>query len=1617
MNDAIDISSKAARVLARAALPWLLALLVATAVLLLVGASQAMAATVVAGSGEGAGQVSDPNGLAADFETGRFYVADQENHRIDVFDSAGHFVMAFGWGVADGKAEPETCGPAASPPTASCRQGLEGGGGGELGRPLDVAVDNSPSSASRHDVYVIDQAPNIGELIGSGVRVEKFSPSGQFLLAWGGGVISAGAEGTGDLTAGSSTVADVKTTSRAFELGQTILSPGKIAAETKIVGIGAGTITLSSPALASGAAVGLEVEAGPGQVPVNEVDELVESSEQQQGVGLISNGFSLAVTTEDPSHLKSSTETIGTGRLAPSSSTVTELSEEINGSFLTGEILNCCGGSPTGKDLKGGSAIAELDPAAHTLTLSKPTEPGVESGLITLTTTLPFDASATLIEAALAKIPSIGPGNIGVSGPPGGPYRFEFKGSRFADTNMAPLYSTSISELYTTRNGRSAAEICTAATAASCAAGVQGGGPGQFDDERSAHIAVGPDGSVYVSDGVDEPIGNQSAHPRDRLQKFEPDGSFVDEITLPNELIEGLAIDSSGDLYVAGGAGLRKYDSAGTLLETLTTKAMEAVSVDDADHVFALESFNVEGATPQERKGGWAVVEFDPSGAVLHRFGYGEVSSGPGLAPYAGGLYVSNGYIGGSEGDAALSRVLLNLSFPPSGPLLFPEACIPSFVGSGRATLHAYLNSEGEETTTHFEYITEADFLANGESFVGAHPATSTSEASAGSDFLLHEVQGAATPLVPETAYRCRVLAKNTDGEPIGQEGKFETKEPFEFGPIFVSSVGSESAVLHAEGNPLGIPTEAHFEYVDDADYRASGFAKAKLAPKAPLDFGAGEETVAKEAKIEGLDPGTGYHFRLRVENASFSSGITCPHGGASCPDHEPLFQTLAASTPGLPDGRAYELVSPSDKNSAEVAVPRPAGGAVDLNEIVPRMEAASESSQDPAVTYTSWTSFGETSGAPGTSQYLSKRTEQGWVTENISPAGRQLLPLNPPLRGFSPDLRFAALVNREPRLTTDAQPGLENMYIRDNDSGELTALTKEPISFTPVSSDALFRRFCTTFAGTSTDGRHAFFSADGAMAGAPSGVGFSLYESSQDGAPLKLVSVLPDGTPASPAKNTHFGGEELQSECTVDQGPIRHAVSADGSVVFWTYGGTYKESPEPLLARIDGTRTVQLDAKVAGEKNGGKGQFWAATADGSEAFFTAPDRLTSVAHAAGQLYAYNTAEGTTTDLTPGSTAPEIEGVIGAADDGSAVYFVGKGALTAGQENGGGETAVAGADNLYSWHQGEGLHFIAILSGLDQSDWGVPSALTARLTPDGEHLAFLSTETEALSGYDNLKYPAGGCQAEYGSDLLHGDPHCQEVYLYDAESHDLTCVSCNPSAARPAGPAGLPPWTNPLEGPRYLSADGARLFFESPDSLSSDDTDETRDVYEFERPGSGTCTAQAPTFVESDGGCLSLISNGKSDDDSYFIDASADGRDVFFATRSSLVSRDRNANFDVYDASEGGGFPEPPPASPPCEGEACKPPSVAQPDVFGSPSSLTFNGSGNVTPTPALVPKPKAKPLTRAQKLSKALSACKKTKGKVKKAACLKRAEKLYAPVKKAKGHRRSPARERRAGR
>jgi hypothetical protein len=387
------------------------------------------------------------------------------------------------------------------------------------------------------------------------------------------------------------------------------------------------------------------------------------------------------------------------------------------------------------------------------------------------------------------------------------------------------------------------------------------------------------------------------------------------------------------------------------------------------------------------------------------------------------------------------------------------------------------------------------------------------------------------------------------------------------------------------------------------------------------------------------------------------------------------------------------------------------------------------------------------------------------------------------------------------------------------------------------------------------------------------------------------------------------------------------------------------------------------------------------------------------------------------TDLTANAVNPaepaNVRGtVIGASDDGSSVYFVAQGALTEGAVSGEcilSQGIGSGECNLYRYDtETSRLTLVAVLSGADYPDWAAEtpsnlSGLTARVSPDGRFLAFMSERP--LTGYDNRDAVSGRRD--------------EEVFLYDAAAEGgqgrLLCASCNPTGARPQGRQGppdvpralvdgepnwanrwyaanVPGWTTitqsqALYQSRYLS-DSGRLFFNSSDALVPSDTNATEDVYQWEPPGVGGCAEAVASFAPRNGGCLSLISSGTSASESAFMDASENGDDVFFLTASRLTAKDEDTALDLYDARVGGG--EATPVKPvECSGDACQQPAVPPSDA--TPGSLTFDGAGNVKQCP---------------------------KGKVKKhGRCVKRHSKKHKKHSGKKSHERHPKSSRRAAR
>jgi len=332
-------------------------------------------------------------------------------------------------------------------------------------------------------------------------------------------------------------------------------------------------------------------------------------------------------------------------------------------------------------------------------------------------------------------------------------------------------------------------------------------------------------------------------------------------------------------------------------------------------------------------------------------------------------------------------------------------------------------------------------------------------------------------------------------------------------------------------------------------------------------------------------------------------------------------------------------------------------------------------------------------------------------------------------------------------------------------------------------------------------------------------------------------------------------------------------------------------------------------------------------------------------------------------DLTPlpSGSAPngaEVQGVVGSTADGSHVYFTANGVLAAGATKGdchsagshGSLGSLRGKCNLYLWQEGT-ISFVTRLdatgsrSTSDALNWAPASdgvfasgtfvARTAFTSADGQTLLFRSQEK--LSAYDNEGTP--------------------ELYRYRVGDAAIRCVSCNPAGEAAKEPPSLgsvtfaalaPRLTAATVSSRNLSADGNKAFFETEEALATGDINKAADVYEWEAPGSGSCTEANPSYSPINEGCIFLISTGTSPTFSQLIDASASGNDVFFLTRQQLVGQDKDELRDAYDARVGGGIAsQNPQPSIPCESAgACHGPAQSPP-AESAPSTQTFVGPGN----------------------------------------------------------------------
>ena len=1124
---------------------------------------------------------------------------------------------------------------------------------------------------------------------------------------------------------------------------------------------------------------------------------------------------------------------------------------------------------------------------------------------------------------------------------------------------------------------------------ATCQRGIRGSSPGQFG-VMAGGVAVDSAGDVYVGDLFNH-----------RVEKFDSAGKFLlmfgggvdagphhpGDVCSSAYIAEGdscgagvvgagageftteefgqaaayVAVSATGTVLVGDHGRIQEFEADGAFKSQIelegeyATKAVKGLTTDPAGNLYiTLAKRELKGGAP-----GPYILEMDPSGGIINTF-----TLGIGEWPNAITVDANENLYVAVESQGGITYHEIIEFGPNHAPVLpvgsrfdfsegIPDNGVPLIAGIASNTV----DSGGGVDL----YVTATD--VNERSFVSAF---------------------GPPPL-------------NWPPPHIAPEIRSQ----------YALSVEVNGAALGAQINPrFWADTSYYVEY--GLGRCSQGECTSRAPALAGTELGAGEAGAAvaiKPVRLAGLSPRTTYHYRFVAASsgggptygvgaaeseASFTTVAPAPEPDRSCTNQ----QLRTGPSAALPDCRAYEMVSPVEKNNVDIAT------LINVNNDQVALDQAATSGG--ALTYTTSQGFGDAQGVPYSSQYIASRGADGWTSDDITPPqGLSTISIGHRIdlefRDFTEDLCSSVVTNPMiPVLAPGAVEGYFNLYRRqDCGSQGYEALTTAP----PLAgTEAVF--YEPTVQGTSNDGSCTVFQAKSPLTPqAAAGKMSQLYESCRG--TLYLLSLLPNGK----ADTLGASAGTYDGDLPPRAGTVARSVSADGSRIYWTAGEGFgaealgklyvRENSTQEPSRIVAGRCTEPEKACTVAISSEPSQFWSASPDGVKALY----------NSLGELYE-STLEGNKATSKP--IAAKVTGVVGAGEDASQVYFVSEESLTG--ANGDGISPVPGKPNLYYFDATKSgpdrYRFIGELSVADAqprtrsslSPVNIESyKKTSRVSSDGLHAAFMSNSS--LTGYDNVDSQSGQLD--------------EEVYLYDAGADGgqgrLHCVSCNPTGQRPTGhqillegfesgwtAALLPPYETELYAPRALSDGGTRVFFDSYESLVSRDTNGTDDVYEWEAPGAGDCGEDAVYSVRDDGGCLSLISSGESSTNSEFIDASPSGADVFFATASSLVTQDPGL-IDIYDARVGGGFPAPPTQRAGCEGEACQ--GAPSPPQDTSPASASFTGPPNPVSlvTERALSKRKTSSQSQKKRLARALKACARKKVKSARRRCQALARKRFA--------------------
>jgi hypothetical protein len=1116
-------------------------------------------------------------------------------------------------------------------------------------------------------------------------------------------------------------------------------------------------------------------------------------------------------------------------------------------------------------------------------------------------------------------------------------------------------------------------------SASECDASAPGTPAGVFGEGEPAAVTVDQaTGELYVFDSVHRVVdvfNAGGAYLRQVTAAGAPSGSF--------ESSRSMAVnDSSGDLLVAEGETIRMFAATtGAYLETWDGSAAS----------------NPPG-TPSGSFAGVAVAANDATGVVFNADGGNRVveqlAAGGGYLGQIAGIAGAGGF--SSPQNVAVEQAtgdvyVLDGATPPvvdvfgGTQVVVPDVRtgVASGVGATSVTMNGTVNPDGVEVKScRFEYGTSAAY--GGSVGCVESVGSGTGEVSVHADL---------AGLSPATAYHFRLVAGNENGTEYGQDAEVTTLPLPTIGDIESSNVAAGSADLAAQIDPNGYDTTYRFEYGTTSAYGSS-------QPVPDGDLGAGSSGVPVTVHLTGLSANTTYHWRVVATSAN---------GTAATGDQTFVYDTGGG---GLPDGRAYEMVTPAQKNGAWISPL-----------FASRMPAVAESGS--RVVDVVDQCFGDAVSCPANRSsvigtvYEFTRTSAGWIANALAPAAEG--GESNTIKAMSPDTGMAL-------FNVPTAPTYEDDLIARQADGSF-------LDVGPVTPPAAGRGVTSEVTTATADLSHVVFTLEfgpgqelwsfGPQLARAYGGTNNMYEYAGTGNSQPVLVGVSGGAGSSSlisACDTILGGNTTTT---------RNALSADGSTVFFTAencaSGTGANAgvavpANTLYARIDESQTVLLSGRSAAgcttaaclSSPVGSADYEGAAADGSRVFFTSTQQLTDSAsedssEGTANLYCRQTkgANGCNLyeydlfgpvgrgliDVSAGDSSgggPRVRGVEGVSADGSHVYFIARGVLTLAPNNGG-QRAQDGGENLYVFEHDatypEGhLAFIATLAKQDRmaiQAYDPANGILANVTPDGRFLVFTS-----------------------GADLTSDDSSttgAEQVFRYDAVTGQLIRISigengfndngnANPLGASVAQASDVDA-TEPVRGDPTMSNDGSYVFFESPVGLTAQALNDVQSGVGLEGQQPGQQPVYAENVYEYHEGHVYLISDGHdaSGDVSEFCESSssvcllgtdATGANVFFTTADQLVPQDTDTQLDVYDARICTAVSPciAPPATPvPCQGEACHGTPAGAPAAVGAASSV-FSGPGNLVQPAAPTVAPKKAKKVKAKRKGKPKQAKRRTK-------------------------------------